>query len=94
VTPAASLGEAIEAVKAHPGIGLLVTDYHLGGDETGVQVIAAVRERLGANLPAVLVTGDTSSAMHVLECDARLRVASKPINPDQLLALLSELAPK
>jgi CheY-like chemotaxis protein/two-component sensor histidine kinase len=94
VTPAASLGEAIEAVQAHPGIGLLVTDYHLGGDETGVQVIAAVRERLGPNLPAVLVTGDTSSAMHALECDAKLRVASKPINPDQLLALLSELVPK
>ena len=94
VVPVASLAETLEAVKANPDIGLLVTDYHLGGDETGVQVIAATRQQLGEALPAVLVTGDTSSAMQEIELDARLRTASKPINPDQLLALLTELAPR
>lgn len=94
VTAVASLREAIEAVDTARGIGLLVTDYHLGTDETGLQVIEAVRERLGAAFPAVLVTGDTSTAMHLLESDARLRMASKPINPDQLLALLTELVPR
>jgi two-component system, sensor histidine kinase len=94
VTPAASLGEAVEAVKVNPGIGLLVTDYHLGGDETGVQVIAALRGLLGTSLPAVLVTGDTSSAVQALGRDAQLRIASKPINPDQFLAMLSELVPR
>lgn len=94
VTTAGSLSEAVAAAKANPGIRLLVTDYHLGADETGVQVIAALRGQLGASLPAVLVTGDTSSAVHDLESDSKLRVASKPINPDQLLALLSELVPR
>jgi PAS domain S-box-containing protein len=89
-----SLSEALAAAQANAHIGLLVTDYHLGADETGVQVIAAVRERLGASLPAVLMTGDTSSAMHDLKCDPQLRTASKPINPDQLLALLTELVPR
>jgi CheY-like chemotaxis protein len=94
VTAVASLGEAVEAAKTLSGIGLLVTDYHLGTDETGLHVIEAVRERLGADFPAVLVTGDTSTAMHLLESDARLRMASKPINPDELLALLTELVPR
>lgn len=93
VLVAGSLAEAREVMKANADIGLLVTDYHLGTDETGVHVIAAARAQLGASLPAVLMTGDTSSAMHGLEVDSKLRTASKPINPDQLLSLLAELAP-
>ena len=75
-----------------PDIRLLVTDYHLGDDQTGVQVISAVREKLGQQVPAILITGDTSSAMRDLRCDALLRTASKPINPDELLALIRELS--
>jgi CheY-like chemotaxis protein len=92
VVVSGSLAEALEAIKANPDIGLLVTDYHLGTDETGVQVIAAARQQLGEALPAVLVTGDTSSAMQEIDVDGRLRTACKPINPDQLLALIAELA--
>ncbi|MEJ1961673.1 MAG: ATP-binding protein [Gammaproteobacteria bacterium] len=46
VTAVSSLAEATEAAAAHPDIGLLVTDFHLGSDETGVHVIAAVRAQL------------------------------------------------
>ncbi len=49
-----------------------------GTDETGVQVIAAVRQKLGKQVPAVLMTGDTSTAVQELTCDPRLRTASKP----------------
>jgi PAS domain S-box-containing protein len=91
VTAAASLSEALHHASSHAGIGLLVTDYHLAAGETGVQVISAVRAVLGADLPAVLITGDTSAAVRELGYDARLRAASKPINPDELLELLREL---
>jgi CheY-like chemotaxis protein len=92
VTTAGSLAEAMEATEKTPGIRLLVTDYHLGSDDTGVQVIAEVRKKLASQLPAILITGDTSSAMRELQCDARVRTASKPINPDELLALVRELS--
>jgi PAS domain S-box-containing protein len=92
VTTAGSLAEAIEAMEKMPDIRLLVTDYHLGSDDTGVQVIAEVRRRLASQLPAILITGDTSSAMRDLQCDDQLRTASKPINPDELLALIRELS--
>lgn len=91
VSVAGTLAEACEHAEKSPDIGLLITDYHLAAGETGLQVIAAVRERLGATLPAVLITGDTSSAIRDLECDVNLRTASKPVNPDELLALLSQL---
>jgi len=92
VATASSLAEALEAASNVPGIRLLVTDYHLEGDDTGVQVIEEVRKRLALQLPAILITGDTSSAMRDLQCDDRLRTASKPINPDELLSLVRELS--
>jgi hypothetical protein len=41
-------------------------------------------------LKAVIMTGDTSSAVKELTRDANLRLASKPINADELLKLLSD----
>jgi hypothetical protein len=54
-------------------------------------VIAAARELLGPGVKAVLVTGDTSSAIREMHGDARLRITSKPINSDELLALVRDL---
>jgi two-component system, sensor histidine kinase len=91
VLAARSLAEARERIREHPRIDLLITDYHLDDGETGTQVIASLREVLGPDLKAVLVTGDTSSAVRDLQCDSHLRVASKPINADELLASLRAL---
>lgn len=90
VRAAGSLAEALECVGADGHIDLLITDYHLGGNDTGTEVIAGARARLGQDLPAVLVTGDTSSAIRRLESE-RLRLASKPIRADELLILLKAL---
>ncbi|HMD72324.1 MAG TPA: ATP-binding protein [Steroidobacteraceae bacterium] len=91
VTPVASLAEAVQHVQQGRGVDLLITDYHLGDGETGSQVITALREMLGFSLPAVLTTGDTSTAIKHLPRDPHLRVTSKPINPDELLTLLRAL---
>jgi len=91
VTAAGSVAEASARVHEHPDVDLLVSDYHLGGDSTGMQVIAVVRSVVGPRLRAVLVTGDTSSAVRELACDENTRVASKPINADEFLALLDDL---
>ena len=91
VTAVASLAEALKHVRAGNGVDLLVSDYHLGQGQTGTQVIAALRETLSAPLKAVLTTGDTSSAIKELPGDPFLRVASKPIQADELLTLLRAL---
>ena len=91
VFTATSLAEAQARVAEHPQIDLLVTDYHLSNGETGTQVISAVREQLDATLRAVLITGDTSSAVKDLQCDERLRLARKPIHAEELLTILKAL---
>jgi DNA-binding NtrC family response regulator len=93
VTAVASLAEALSAASdGTRSFDVVITDYHLGNGETGMQVIAGLRARLGESLRVVLVTGDTSSAMHELPRDPLMRLASKPMEADQLLELLRELA--
>jgi two-component system CheB/CheR fusion protein len=91
VLTAGSLAEARSMAQQQPQLDLLVTDYHLANGETGTQVITALRESLGQQLKAVLITGDTSSAMKELPADERLRLARKPIRAEELLALLKSL---
>ena len=85
-----SLEEAINSVHGGERFDLLMTDYHLGLNQTGIQVIGALRERLGAPIKAILVTGDTSSAIRGLAPDPQLRILSKPIRAEGLLRLVRE----
>jgi PAS domain S-box-containing protein len=87
VSLASSLAEAVQKANEHSDIDVIVSDYHLGNGETGTDVIASVRRILGPRLGAVLVTGDTSTAVKELRHDERVRLASKPIRAEELLAL-------
>ena len=91
VLTAASLAEATATVRVHSDVDLLVSDYHLGHSDTGVQVIGAIREILGRPIGAILVSGDTSSTIRDLRLDQQLRIASKPIDADELLRLIDTL---
>jgi len=92
IATASSAEEALDHLRApEANFDLIVTDYHLDGGHTGTHVISAARELLGEGLKAILVTGDTSSAVRDLKADANLRVTSKPINSDELLALVRSL---
>ena len=91
VTPAVSLAEALRHVHGGTHIDIVISDFHLSDGETGSQVIEALRANFGESLRALLITGDTSTAIKQLPRDARLRVLSKPIDPDALLASLREL---
>jgi two-component system, sensor histidine kinase len=92
VTAVSTIAEALQSAETED-IDLLITDYHLAGNETGTALIAALRDKLGNTLKAVLVTGDTSSAVKELPSDPYLRVASKPIRADALLTLLRTFPP-
>jgi two-component system, sensor histidine kinase len=91
VTTAASLEEAVARLQETKDLDLLITDYHLDGGKTGTEVIAAARALLGPGLKAILVTGDTSSAIREMRLDENLRIASKPINSEELVRLMASL---
>jgi PAS domain S-box-containing protein len=86
-----SLAEALRSAQEEGAPDLLITDYHLRDGELGTHVISALRENLHAEVRAVLVTGDTSSVVKHMPNDPHLRVASKPIDAEQLLTLLEDL---
>jgi len=90
VTVAASAAEALQLLR-RSYFDLIVTDYHLEDARTGSEVIAAARAQPGQASRAIVVTGDTSDAVRALQADARLRVASKPINADELLGQVRAL---
>ncbi len=92
VIAAASATEAFGKANEHGSIDLLITDYHLGCAETGVDVIAALRRKVSERLKVILVSGDTSPAIKGLVLDENMRLASKPVPADQLLQLMSDLA--
>ncbi len=91
ITTASSLTEALQKAGDDARLDLLITDYHLSEGETGMQIITVLRERLGAALKALLITGDTSAAIKELPLDPCLRITSKPIKAEELLMLLKAL---
>lgn len=91
VVTAGSLAEALRVLDMHAELHLLITDFHLGPEGTGIDVIAAVRQRRGAALPAILLSGDTSMDVQGREHDSRCRIVSKPLQAEQLLTLIEEL---
>jgi CheY-like chemotaxis protein len=91
VTPVANFTEATERLRGEERFDIVVTDYHLEKGRTGTQVIEAARALRGAELKAILVTGDTSSAVRELRGDKHLRIISKPINSGEFLRLIQDL---
>lgn len=65
---------------------LIISDYHLAEDSTGVEVIQLVRERFGSAIPAFIVSGDTSKVVTDARPVENSLLFRKPVNTDDLLA--------
>jgi two-component system, sensor histidine kinase len=62
---------------------VLICDYRLR-DETGVSVVEAVRNEFNADIPALLITGDTDPAQIRKIAATGLAVLHKPLREDEL----------
>ena len=78
---------ALDASDAEPD-GLLV-DYHLDGGN-GVAAIAALRQRAGRHIPAILITADRSASVRDEARAAGAHVLNKPLKPASLRALIAQ----
>ena len=82
--------QAIALVKQGLCPDLLITDFRMPG-MTGLQVIEEVRELCGNRVAAIIMTGDTVSHATLAEDLLNCSVLQKPINLDQLLAIVNSL---
>ncbi|MBX2838858.1 MAG: PAS domain-containing hybrid sensor histidine kinase/response regulator [Gammaproteobacteria bacterium] len=69
---------------------VLVVDYQLGDGSTGITAVDQIREQLNCNIPAVLVTGDTSPESVKSALARQLPILHKPVSPDVLLTAVAE----
>ncbi len=70
---------------------ILISDYRLGGGQTGLDVIGAARERFGADLPALLLTGDTDPKIIQTLAGTGIPVLHKPLEMAALQNMIAEL---
>jgi CheY-like chemotaxis protein len=76
--------------KAGRAPDAILADYHLDR-ETGLDVVRALRDRFGANLPALLVTADRSPRLRTEAERRRVAILNKPVKPAALRALLASM---
>jgi signal transduction histidine kinase/CheY-like chemotaxis protein len=91
VVIAASGKEARTLLADSSAPDLLICDYRLREHETGIDVIEALRSEFNADIPALLVSGDSApSRMREAEASG-LRVLHKPFDEEALRATLGRV---
>ncbi len=90
---AARTGDDALAALAREGDApaALLCDYRLPQGETGIAVIARLRDRIGSPVPAALITGDMAPELLREASDLGLPLLHKPLQPARLRALLEFL---
>lgn len=82
------IDEAIAAAKTlKPDI--VLADYRLVGELNGVDTIHAIRN-IYPNVPALLVTGDTSPERLKLASEANIEMLHKPLTMEKLVSAVSD----
>lgn len=64
---------------------LIISDFHLLDGSTGVEAVAIIREEFGENIPAFIVSGDTSKMVQEAKLTSNCAIMNKPVNTDHLL---------
>ncbi len=82
-----SISAAMARFESEPQDVILV-DYHLGADETGLDLLRGLKAR-GVSVPALLMTADRSKAIRVAAQELGCECLYKPVKPASLRRYLS-----
>jgi two-component system, sensor histidine kinase len=84
--------QAIEAVqKLNMPLHLIIADYRLEEEVTGMEAIEQVRRGLGAEIPAMLLSGDTAPELLKAVQKTGYQLLHKPVAPAKLRAAITAL---
>ena len=70
---------------------VVVSDYNLPNGMTGLEMVARLRQTLAADVPFVILTGDTSAETLAAIGAQRCVQMSKPVKPDDLTRAIQHL---
>jgi len=83
---------AAAQVARHGPLGLIVADHQLAGDRSGIDAIRAVARQMGEEIPAIIVTGDTSARAAADAKQHGYPLLLKPVDPELLRASIERVA--
>jgi signal transduction histidine kinase/CheY-like chemotaxis protein len=84
--------EILQELRAfdYPTPDVMVIDYRLRKEETGVEVIHAIRAFFDADVPAILMTGEATNNIEDIALEHNALFMRKPISAEHLKRLLSQ----
>jgi CheY-like chemotaxis protein len=88
ITAASTIDAVNCLLNAGYNCDLVISDYHLGRDETGLDVIKIVREKLGKSTPFTLISGDTRAEVQKMAHEGGYHLLFKPVRPAKLRSLV------
>jgi PAS domain S-box-containing protein len=72
---------------------IVIADYHLDDKNTGLDVLLKLRQRVGHDVPGIILSGDLPTVLRSLAAPVeRCRFLSKPVDTGALLDAITELS--
>lgn len=89
---AGSLAEAEQLLeRLQPG-DIVIADYHLDGQNTGLDMLLRLRERVGYDVPGIVLSGDLPSVVRSISAPVpACRFLSKPVDTTGLIDAIDQL---
>ncbi|MEO5862597.1 MAG: ATP-binding protein [Burkholderiales bacterium] len=91
IIAATAVGALAGLARASRPPDIIVSDYRLREHENGIDLIARIRERYSADIPGILISGDTGPELLREAKDRGLHILHKPMRPAKLRALIDHL---
>ncbi|MGY0793747.1 PAS domain-containing protein [Azospirillum argentinense] len=87
-----SAEQALDRLKADGRVpAVIVSDYRLAANKTGVDAVCRIRDQVGVTLPGMVLTGETAAELRGEVAKQGLEIVIKPVVPRRLHEALMRL---
>jgi two-component system CheB/CheR fusion protein len=94
-TVAGDVATALDIARTNAAeLDLVIADYNLSCGASGLDAIAGVRQQLGRDIPAIVLTGDIATITLRAVADQGHIQLNKPVKSQQLMSLIQDLLVK
>jgi len=91
VTQAESIDQAVKQLNDQCKIDMILTDYRLRENQTGLDAIKSIHQLCNKTIPAIILTGDTDPQRLREAKDSGFKLLHKPVSSSKLRSLMSYL---
>ncbi len=85
-----SVSQALQSIEAGFEPELLICDYHLSAEQSGIDAINTILESLEHSVPHFLITADTDPQRQQQIEELGIALLCKPVKPSQLRLLINQ----